>query len=78
MVECAQAAVRFDPRFRGLHERVSKRRGSGCATVAVAHEMARVMFFMLSRGEAYRGADGGLVERKLKSMGRNALVGLRS
>ena len=78
LVECAQAAVRFDPRFRGLHERVSRRRGSGCATVAVAHEMARIMYFMLSRGETYRDSDVGLVERKLKKMGRKALVGLRS
>jgi len=29
LVECAQAAVRFDPRFRGMHERVSRRRGAG-------------------------------------------------
>ena len=78
MVECAQAAVRFDPRFRGLHERVSRRRGAGCATVAVAHEMARIMFFMLSRGEPYRGEDRGLTERKLKGMGKKAFNGLRN
>ena len=78
LVECAQAAVRFDPRFRGLHERVSRRRGAGCATVAVAHEMARIMFFMLSRNEPYRGADGGMVERKLKSMSKKAFDGLRN
>jgi transposase len=78
LVECAQAAVRFDPRFRGLHERVSRRRGAGCATVAVAHEMARIMYFMLSRDEPYRDANGGLVERKLKSMSRKAMDGLRN
>ncbi|MCX6656733.1 MAG: hypothetical protein NTY03_16680 [Candidatus Bathyarchaeota archaeon] len=77
-MESAQAAVRFDTRFRGLHERVSRRRGAGCATVAVAHEMARIMYFMLSRNEPYRGADGGLVERKLKSMSRKAMDGLRN
>jgi transposase len=78
MVECAQAAVRYDPRFRGLYERVSRRRGAGCAVVAVAHEMARVLFFMLSRDEPYRDADGGLVERKLKNMSKRALDGLRN
>jgi transposase len=77
LVECAQAAVRFDPRFRGLYERVSRRRGAGCAVVAVAHEMARVMYFMLSRNEPYRGADVGRTERKLKSMGKKAFDGLR-
>jgi transposase len=78
LVECAQAAVRCDARFRGMHERVSRRRGAGCATVAVAHEMARIMYFMLSRNEPYRGADAGLVERKLKRMSRRASVGLRN
>ena len=77
MVECAQAAVRYDPRCRGLYERLSRRRGAGCAIVAVAHEMARVLFFMLSRDEPYRDADGGLVERKLKNMSRKAYDGLR-
>ncbi|MCX6655283.1 MAG: IS110 family transposase [Candidatus Bathyarchaeota archaeon] len=78
LVECAQTAVRYDARFRGMHERVSRRRGSGCATVAVAHEMARIMYFMLSRNETYRGADVGLVERKLKDMDGRAMIGLRN
>jgi len=78
LVECAQTAVRCDARFRVLHERVSKRRGAGCAVVAVAHEMARVMYYMLSRDEPYRGVDVGLVGRKLKDMSRKAMVGLRS
>jgi transposase len=47
LVECAQAAVRYDPRLGGMYERVSRRRGKGCAVVAVAHEMARIMYFML-------------------------------
>ena len=78
VVEGAQATVRCDLRFRGLYERVSRRRGAGCATVAVAHEMARIMYFMLSRDEPNRGADGGLVERKLKDMSRKAMSGLRN
>jgi transposase len=78
LVECAQAAVRFDPRFSGLYERVSRRRGAGCAVVAVAHEMARIMYFMLSRGEPYRGENRGLTERKLKSLGKKAFDGLRN
>ena len=72
------AAVRFDPRFCGLYERVSKRRGKGCAVVAVAHEMARIMYFMLVRGEPYRGENRELTERKLKSMSKKAFNGLRN
>jgi len=78
LVECAQAAVRFDSRFSDLYERVSRRRGSGCAIVAVAHEMARIMYFMLSRGEPYRGENRGLTERKLKNMSKRAFDGLRN
>jgi len=77
-MECSQAAVRFDPRLRGLHERVSRRKGSGCATVAVVHEMARTMYFMLVRDEPYRESDVGLTERKLKSFGKKAFDGLRT
>ena len=78
LVESAQAAVRFDPRLGGMYERVSRRRGKGCAVVAVAHEMARIMYYMLSRGEPYRGENRGLTERKLKSLGKKAFEGLRN
>jgi hypothetical protein len=57
---------------------LSRRRGAGCATVGVAHEMTRIMCFMLCRNEPYRGVDGGLVERKLKNMSRKAMDGLRN
>jgi transposase len=78
LVECAQAAVRHDARLGCMYERLSRRRGSGCAVVAVAHEMARIMYFMLVRGEPYRGENRGLTERKLKSMGKKAFNGLRN
>ena len=54
-MECAQAVVRYDARFHRLYERVSRRRGFVCAVAAVLHEMARIMYFMLSRGKLYRG-----------------------
>ena len=77
-MEAAQTAVRHDPRLGGMYEWVSRRRGNACAIVAVAHEMARIMYFMLSRNEPYREADEGLVERKLKSLGKRAFDGLRN
>ena len=77
-MESAQTAVRHDPRIGGMYERVPRRRGAGCATVAVAHEMARIMYFMLVRDEPYRGEDRGLTERKLKGMGKRAYDGLRN
>ena len=70
MVECAHTAVRHDSRLGALYEWQSRRRGEVRAMVAVAHEMARIIFFMLSRGEPYRDSNGGLTERKLKNMSR--------
>ena len=78
LVESAQTAVRHDARLGEMYERLSRRRGSGCAVVAVAHEMARIMYFMLVREEPYRGENRGLTERKLKNMSKRAFDGLRS
>jgi len=78
LIQCAHTARRYDPRMRRLYERIERRKGGKCAVAAVAHEMARVMYYMLKRGEPYRGVKVDLWERKLKRMERNALSGLRS
>jgi transposase len=78
MVEAAQTAVRHDPRLGGMYERLSRRRGNACAVVAVAHEMARIMYFMLVRDEPYRESNVALTERKLKCLGKRAFDGLRN
>jgi len=78
MVQCVHSACRSDPRLRSFYERYSKRKGGKKAVVAVAHEMIRIVFFMLKRGEAYRGEDRGMTERKFKSLERLALNGLRN
>ena len=49
-----------------MYEWVSRRSGSGCAFVAVAREMARIMYFMLVRDEPYRESNVALTERKFK------------
>ena len=46
--------------------------------VAVAHEMIRIVFYMLRDGEVYRGGNWGVTERKFKSLERMALNGLRN
>ena len=64
LVESAKPGVRHDARLGEMYERGSRRRGSGCATVVVANKMARIIYFMLSRNEPYRGENRGLTERK--------------
>jgi transposase len=78
LVQCAHTARQYDPRMRRLYERIERRKGGKCAVAAVAHEMARVMYYMLKRGEAYRGVRVELWERKLKRMEKNAVIGLRN
>jgi len=78
MVECAHTAVRHDARLGALYERQLRRRSEGSAMVAVAHEMARIVYFMLRKDEPYRGENRGLTERKLKNMSVRALNGLRN
>ena len=46
--------------------------------MVVAHEIIRTIFYMLKRGEAYRGENRRVTERKFKSRERKALNGLRN
>jgi transposase len=78
LVEAARNACRYDARFRAFYARYSRRHGGQKAVVAVAHEMLRIVWFMLSRGEPYRGGRTGLSERKLKRLERIADSGLRA
>jgi len=66
-----------DDRFRELYERHAERKGHGKAIVAVAHEMLRIVYYMLKRMEPYRGGNRCLSIRKLKRLERRAFSGLR-
>ena len=76
MVQCTHFACRHDSRFRSFIKRYSKRRGGKKAVLA--HEMIRIVFYMLKMGEAYRGENRGVTERRLRSMERRAVNGLRN
>lgn len=76
LVQCAQTARLHDERFRRFYDRYARRGGHGKAVVAVAHEMLRVVYFMLRRMEPYRGEDRRLTGVKVKRLERKANVGL--
>jgi transposase len=78
MVQCAQNACRFDARLSRFYKRYSRRKGKQKAVVAVAHEMMRIVYFMLKRNEPYRGENVELTVKKLKRLESRALIGLRS
>jgi len=75
MVQAALNAIRSDARLRELYERYSSRKGHHKAIIAVAHEMLRIVWFMLKRREPYRGEDKRLSLRKHNRMCRLALDG---
>lgn len=56
LVEAAQHARRHYW-FRPTYERVLSRHGKNVAKIAVARELARVIYFMLSRKERFRGRE---------------------
>ena len=78
LVQAAQHARQHDPRFKAYYERIAKRRGPQKAVVAVAKEMLVVIWFMLTRREAYRGLNLQLIQRKLKCMNNLAESGLQA
>ena len=77
LVEAAKNACRYDERFREFYERYARRKGGQKAVVAVAHEMLRVVWFMLRRNEPYRGGRSDLSVRKLKRLERLGHIGLQ-
>ena len=46
--------------------------------VAVAHEMIRIVYFMLMDNKPYRGMNVEMTTRKLKSMKYRASIGLQN
>jgi transposase len=68
MVEAARVAVQHDVKLGGFYERVRSRRGDQKAVVAVARKMLKIVWFMLTRREAYGGADQRHYGEKLKKI----------
>jgi transposase len=54
MVEVARTAVRFDPHWRKVHDRIARRRGTNIATVAVARKLLVVVWHLLTEKTIYR------------------------
>jgi transposase len=68
LVEAAHIAVQRDERMKAFYLRVAKRRGDQKAAVAVACKMLKIVWFMLTRREAYGNVNEKRYEEKLKRM----------
>lgn len=72
LVQAAHQAARHDPELRCFFGRVASRRGVQKAVVAVARKMAVSIYYVLRRGEFYRGEDAELRRRKVYRLRRMA------
>jgi len=68
LVEVAHVAVQRDERMKAFYLRVAARRGGQKAIVAVACKMLKIVWFMLTRREAYGNVNEKRYEEKLKRM----------
>jgi len=62
--------VRYDEKLCGFYERVRGRRGDQKAVVAVACKMLKIIWFMLTKREAYGSMNGRRYGEKLKKLER--------
>ena len=53
MVEAARAAVRWDPHWQQVHDRIAHRRGTNIATVAVARKLLVTIWHLLTHKSHY-------------------------
>jgi transposase len=53
LTEAAQNASRYDPKLRGVYQRVATRRGHQKAITAVARKMLVSIYYVLKRNEEY-------------------------
>lgn len=72
-VEAANIARLHDARLKSFYDRIAPRRGPQKAKVATAKEMLVIMWYMLTRNEAYHGMNSESTERKYKKMERHSL-----
>ena len=68
LVEAAWQAVRGPGPLRAFYQRVSSRRGSHVAAVAVARKLAVIVWHLLTKGEDYAGVRPALHAKKLRDL----------
>jgi len=77
MVEAARSAVRYDPHWRQIHDRIAHRRGTNIATVPVARKLLVVIWHLLTEKSVYCHLRPQAFVRKLQEwafrIGRNYL-----
>ncbi|KAF5433043.1 Transposase [Candidatus Methanophagaceae archaeon] len=68
LVQAARSAVQWDDHYRTKYQRIMERRGDGKAIVAIAREIAVVMYLMINRREVYRFSTDAFKTKKRKKL----------
>jgi len=66
LVESAHIAVQFDPHWKGVYEKLQKRRGKGIAIVAIARKLLVVIWHLLHNHSNYYYLQAQSYVRKLQ------------
>jgi transposase len=67
MVEAARAAIRWDPHWRKVYNRIAHRRGSSIAVVAVARRLLVLVWHLLTKNDTYRYLQSQTFVTKLQN-----------
>jgi hypothetical protein len=66
VIEAARSAIRWDPHWRKIYERIARRRGSQIATVAVGRRLLALIWHLLTNQETYCYLQGQTLVTKLQ------------
>jgi transposase len=72
LVQCAHAAVRWDPHWADIYDRIASHAGKKKAIVAVARKLLVTIYHMIRRRERYRYLNLVTAVRKFKRLARIA------
>lgn len=68
LIQAAHSAVKWDLQMASFYNRITARKGSKKAIVAVARKLAETIYHMLKKGERYYYVNPSRYERKLKRL----------
>jgi transposase len=72
LVQCAQRAIQSKEKLRSFYLSLKEKKGHKIAIVATARKLLHIIWAVLTRQEEYRDLRKDLLERKLKSLTKQA------
>ncbi len=70
MIEAAQVAARWDPALKAWHQRLTKRKGYGTATAALARKLVVAVYHILKEEKDYHPTSRKIYKLKKATLGK--------